>query len=87
MNQLVLGSLWLDQIAVKKTGLIVDNKGTRCGMKKLIDSKRAIKSKPTTYHGLDSHEWATKMEIQRLLSGKPDLKIKLTPSAHQAVRK
>jgi hypothetical protein len=32
MNQLVLGSLWLDQIAVKKTGLIVDNKGTRCGM-------------------------------------------------------
>ncbi len=44
-----------------------------------IDNKRAIKSKPTTYHGLDSHKWATKMEIQRLLSGKPDLKIKVAP--------
>jgi len=44
-----------------------------------IDKKRAIKSKPTTYHGLDSHKWATKMEIQRLLSGKPDLKIKVAP--------
>ncbi len=44
-----------------------------------IDSKRAIKPKPAIYHGLDSHKWATKMEIQRLLSGKPDLKIKFTP--------
>jgi hypothetical protein len=53
-------------------------------MKRLIDSNRAIKPEPTTYHGLDSHKWATKMEIQRLLSGKPDLKIQLTPGTHQA---
>jgi len=40
-----------------------------------------------TYGGLDSHKWPTKMEIQRLLCGKPDLKIKAMPSAHQAIRK
>jgi len=33
-------------------------------------------AKPLTYGGLDSHKWATKMEICRLLSGKRDLKIK-----------
>lgn|GEM_PF-3678732 len=49
--------------------------------------KRLIKSNLPMYHGLDSHKWATKMEIQRLLSGKPELKIKATPSAHQAIRK
>jgi len=27
------------------------------------------------------------MELQRLLSGKPDLKIKVAPSARQSVRK
>jgi len=51
-------------------------------MNRLINNKRAIKSKPPIYHGVDSHKWATKIEIQRLLSGKPDLKIKCTPSAH-----
>ena len=31
--------------------------------------------------GPDSHKWDNKMEVQRLLSGKPDLKIKGTPEA------
>jgi hypothetical protein len=29
----------------------------------------------------DSHKWDNKMEVQRLLSGKPDLEIKYTPEA------
>ena len=29
--------------------------------------------------GINSHTWATKMEIQRCLSGKPDLRIDATP--------
>ena len=29
----------------------------------------------------DSHKWDNKMEVQRLLSGKPDLEIKGTPEA------
>jgi len=43
-------------------------------MKKPID-KETVKSKPPAYDGLDSHKWDTKMEVQRLLSGKPDLEI------------
>ncbi len=64
---------------MKKVLPAADNRGRRCRMKKLIDSKRAIKSKPAMYRELDSHKWATKMEIQRLIRGKPDLKIGLTP--------
>ena len=48
-------------------------------MKKLINNKKIIKSKPAIYNALDSHKWATKMEIHRLMSGKPDLKIKALP--------
>ena len=28
------------------------------------------------YYGLNAHKWATKMEVRRLLSGKPDLELK-----------
>ena len=28
---------------------------------------------------IDSHKWASKIELRRLLSGKPDLKIKADP--------
>jgi hypothetical protein len=45
-------------------------------MKKLSDKKRPIKSEMTINPMLDSHKWATKMEIIRLISGKPELKIK-----------
>ncbi len=31
--------------------------------------------------GPDSHKWDNKMEVQRLLSGKPELEIKGTPEA------
>lgn len=42
-------------------------------MKKLIDRKKIVKSRPPVCNWLDSHKWATKVEIRRLLSGKPDL--------------
>lgn len=49
-------------------------------MKKLNNKKRTIKPTMTINPVLDSHKWATKMEIIRLITGKPDLKIKA--SAH-----
>jgi len=45
-------------------------------MKTSIDKKRATTWRPATYSRIDCHKWATKMEMHRLLSGKPDLKIK-----------
>ncbi|MHC4424351.1 MAG: hypothetical protein ACYSWR_06760 [Planctomycetota bacterium] len=45
-------------------------------MKKLLNTKRTIKFKPTIHSQLDSHKWATKMEVHHLLSGKRDLKLK-----------
>jgi hypothetical protein len=35
-----------------------------------------IESESPGCDGCDSHKWANKMEAQRILSGKPDLKIK-----------
>jgi hypothetical protein len=43
------------------------------------DKKRLPKPKPSQYSALDSHVWKTKMEIVRLISGKPDLKPKTLP--------
>jgi len=40
------------------------------------DKKRNITSKPILNNGPDSHRWESKMEIIRLISGKPDLKLK-----------
>jgi hypothetical protein len=45
-------------------------------MKGLVKTKGTNRSKPLIYGELDSHKWATKMEIRRLLSSKGDLKIK-----------
>ena len=42
-------------------------------MKQSIYSKKAVKRKLREDNWLDSHKWATKMEIRRILSGKPDL--------------
>jgi hypothetical protein len=42
-------------------------------MKKRIYKNKTVKSKPPVGTQLDSHKWATKIEIRRLLSGKPDL--------------
>ena len=40
-----------------------------------------IESESQGCDGPDSHKWDNKMEVQRLLSGKPDLEIKGTPEA------
>ncbi|MFC1737877.1 hypothetical protein ACFL1G_02370 [Planctomycetota bacterium] len=52
-------------------------------MKKLINKKRKNKPEFTMYRRPDSHNWETRMEIHRLLSGKSDLKLKpdLQPTA------
>lgn len=41
-------------------------------MIKSIYNKKTVK-RLTEDNRLDSHKWATKIEIRRLLSGKPDL--------------
>ena len=43
------------------------------------DKKRNIQQTPAINKGPDSHKWETKMEIMRLFSGKPDLKLKHIP--------
>jgi hypothetical protein len=48
-------------------------------MESLIDKKRRTKSRPTIHSVLNSHKWATKVEMHRLIAGKPDLKIKEAP--------
>ena len=40
-----------------------------------------IESESSGCDGPDTHKWDNKMEVQRLLSGKPDLEIKGTPEA------
>jgi len=45
-------------------------------MSRRSNKKRNIKSRPAQYNVLDSHRWESKMEIIRLISGKPDIKIK-----------
>jgi len=43
-------------------------------MKKPIDKKKLAKTRPCIYNELNAHTWATKLEIRRQLSAKPDLK-------------
>lgn len=45
-------------------------------MRKTIDKKKSARPKLSLYSELNCHEWATKIEIKRSLSGKPDLKAK-----------
>jgi hypothetical protein len=44
-------------------------------MKTQIKKKRLIKFKHRMDNQIDCHDWATKMEIHRLISGKPDIKV------------
>ena len=59
--------------------VMVDIRGQERKMKSLINKIRRTKSKPTIYSALNSHKWATKVEMHRLIAGKPDLKIKEIP--------
>jgi len=45
------------------------------------DKKRNIHPAPAINKGPDSHKWETKMEIIRIFSGKPDLKLKQIPKS------
>jgi hypothetical protein len=44
-------------------------------MKRPTDKNKTTECNLTIHRGVDSHKWATKMEICRLLSAKPDLKL------------
>ena len=44
-------------------------------MKKHINDKQTVKCGPEIYKGVDSHNWANKMEIQHLTSSKADVKV------------
>lgn len=48
-------------------------------MKKLTEKIRTIRRKRVIYRELNSHNWATKTEMQRFFSGRPDLKLKRSP--------
>jgi hypothetical protein len=47
-------------------------------MKRSSNKKTTKGSRLPTHNGLDAHAWATKIEIRRLVGGKPDLKLKET---------
>lgn len=49
-------------------------------MKRPVKKRRLIKFRHRVDNQIDCHSWATKMEIHRLLSGKPDIKL-----AHKAI--
>jgi len=49
-------------------------------MKRLVKKRRLIKFRHRIDNQIDCHSWETKMEIHRLLSGKPDIKL-----AHKAI--
>jgi hypothetical protein len=44
-------------------------------MKKHTNDKQTVKCGPEIYKGVDSHKWASKMEIQHLTSSKADVKV------------
>ena len=43
-------------------------------MQKPVKKEQPVKPMHRIYNGIDSHKWATKMEIQRLISSKSDIK-------------
>jgi len=55
-------------------------KEERYKMKKTGNRNKTIKSRLSVYYGLNAHKWATKMEVRRLLSGKPDIELKADPN-------
>ena len=47
-------------------------------MKKPIKNQHTIKCIHTIYNGIDSHKWENKMEIQHLISSKPNVEVMAT---------
>jgi len=46
-------------------------------MKNSMKVNLAVACKPGIYNGVDSHQWAQKMEVRRLVSSKPKILDKL----------
>ena len=49
-------------------------------METLIEKKQTAKPGLALCNGIDSHSWATKMEVEHLISGKPGPKMKAADS-------
>ena len=47
-------------------------------MKNTIKYNRTVQCRTAIYNGVDSHKWANKMEIQHLISSKPDAEVMAT---------
>jgi len=43
--------------------------------KNTIKDRQTVKCISVIYNGVDSHKWENKMEIQHLISCKPDVKV------------
>ena len=58
---------------------MTDNGKQENEMKKSSGKERKGRPKRRVQFRLNSHEWATKVEFQRVISGKPDLEIRVSP--------
>jgi len=54
-------------------------------LKESEEAPAEIGLEPSGCDGPNSHKWANKMEVHRILSGKPDLEIKETPEATDCI--
>ncbi|MHC4620292.1 MAG: hypothetical protein ACYTEQ_21295 [Planctomycetota bacterium] len=45
-------------------------------MRWLTDTKGSDRCKALIYKGVNTHKWASKMEIHRLIGGRPELRLK-----------
>ncbi|MHC4646478.1 MAG: hypothetical protein ACYTBJ_13335 [Planctomycetota bacterium] len=47
-------------------------------MKWLFGKKRTNRSRAPVFNKLDTHKWSSKMEMHRLIAGKPELRLSVT---------
>jgi hypothetical protein len=64
------------QISPEEAQEIPSESSQETPSKESEEAPAEIESESPGCDGCDSHKWANKMEVQRILSGKPDLKIK-----------
>ena len=69
------------QISLEETQETPSESSQKTLLKESEEAPGEIESESPGCDGCDSHKWANKMEVQRLLSGKPDLEIQGTPEA------
>ncbi|MHC4363474.1 MAG: hypothetical protein ACYSTZ_11655 [Planctomycetota bacterium] len=53
-------------------------------MKKWFISRNKKKARQPVFCELNTHHWATKMEVRHLIAGKPDLKLNVSQQCARA---